>query len=377
MKNSFSIPEVNVGKFEKAMNKLVKQSIKLGMGDVQYTLINKEFVTNDKETDLFYTYKVSGETPTLNGYILVAILEKQQDLNLIFHIDKEHTLPHGLETNTNHCEHCNHKRARKHLFILKNELTGRYIQVGKSCVKDFTGGHHSPDAVANYYQFIEEIHELENFISCTRVQKYINVIEAIAFSAYFTDKDGYVKTLYHSNDNPSTKNVTFEAIGNEEILAEVIKGNYFETAEKVSEWILAQEGNNDYIVNLKTLTKEGFVTESRLGFIVSAYSSYLKAISKKKEIKETVVSNHVGEVGKRTDFQLVFERVTWFETAYGTTYIYFFFDEIGNQLIWKTGNGVRMEKGNKVNLKATIKEHGEYRDIKQTVLTRCTKIEVA
>lgn len=45
-----------------------------------------------------------------------------------------------------------------------------------------------------------------------------------------------------------------------------------------------------------------------------------------------------------------------------------------NAIIWKTSKGLGIEKGSKIHIKGTIKEHSEYDDEKQTVITRA-KVE--
>ncbi len=46
-------------------------------------------------------------------------------------------------------------------------------------------------------------------------------------------------------------------------------------------------------------------------------------------------------------------------------------DAGGNVFIWKTGSH-RIEPGKSVKGKCTVKEHGEYNKVAQTVLSRCT-----
>ena len=46
-----------------------------------------------------------------------------------------------------------------------------------------------------------------------------------------------------------------------------------------------------------------------------------------------------------------------------------FCDTDGRQLVWKTGKAIEETK---VKLKGRVKEHGEYRGIPQTVVTRCS-----
>lgn len=67
-------------------------------------------------------------------------------------------------------------------------------------------------------------------------------------------------------------------------------------------------------------------------------------------------------------------------------HIYTFADEEGNCIVWKTANPlgiwgddnkwVEAEIGCKVTLKATVKEHSEYKGVKQTVVTRAKLLAV-
>lgn len=92
------------------------------------------------------------------------------------------------------------------------------------------------------------------------------------------------------------------------------------------------------------------------------------------------ISQHVGQVGDKLDLTATFDHTAWFEcrsfTGYGTTtmYIHTFKDADGNVLIWKTSNGLGsmgLQEGDLVQIKGTVKDHSEYKDEKQTVLTRC------
>ena len=52
--------------------------------------------------------------------------------------------------------------------------------------------------------------------------------------------------------------------------------------------------------------------------------------------------------------------------------MYKFIDIEGNVFIWITSCYIDMDK--RIKLRGTIKEHSEYNNVKQTVLTRC-KVE--
>lgn len=382
-----NIPEINVEMFEGAMDKLVKLSKKLNSESIKYNRIGEKVECISKKQEpikkymKYYTYEIFGSTPTLNGYKLVAMLERQKTLNLITHIDKTIKLPDGLDTKENYCEHCNTNRARKYLFILLEEATGKLIQVGKSCVKDFTGWHKNPEMVANWYSYIEEIDGYEDYDEerlmgggYSHYTNYHEALRVIAISAYFTDHDGYVKSCENTPKNPSTAYKTrnyhhFAKIENIE------SEGYFEKAEEVKKWIMAQSNESDYMMNLQTLIKEGVVSDRKIGYLASAYFSYKRALEREKEIKREAEakkpSDFVGEVKERKTFTLTYDREITYDTDFGLTHIYFFHDENDNVLIWKTTNWLEIEEGETISIKGTVKDHNEYRGVKQTVLTRC------
>lgn len=82
-------------------------------------------------------------------------------------------------------------------------------------------------------------------------------------------------------------------------------------------------------------------------------------------------SKHIGQVGSKIELEATFKRTRWYDTRFGTTWIYTFEDAEGNCLVWKTSASIGAEEGDKVRIKGTVKDHDEYNGVKQTVLTRC------
>lgn len=98
-------------------------------------------------------------------------------------------------------------------------------------------------------------------------------------------------------------------------------------------------------------------------------------------------SQYIGEVGDKIDTVATYIKTAWFDVpsyvGFGTDTMYIHTFKIGdNTVIWKTstdnlgefneeGEWERYEEGKQIHLKGTIKEHKEYKDEKQTVLTRC------
>lgn len=111
---------------------------------------------------------------------------------------------------------------------------------------------------------------------------------------------------------------------------------------------------------------------------------------------QKAISQHIGTVGEKLSIKVTYVKTAWFDVpsyrGFGTDtmYIHTFKDADGNVLIWKTSKALcneiktpikgsddwelkyeLIEEGTEVTLKGSIKEHSEYQDEKQTVLTRC------
>lgn len=87
--------------------------------------------------------------------------------------------------------------------------------------------------------------------------------------------------------------------------------------------------------------------------------------------KEPSNSEWVGTEGERMTFEnVVLERKSSFEGRFGYSNVYTF--KAGeNILTWFSTVDIEKEVGDTFTLVGTVKNHTEYKDVKQTVLTRC------
>lgn len=92
---------------------------------------------------------------------------------------------------------------------------------------------------------------------------------------------------------------------------------------------------------------------------------------------EKAISQYVGNIGERMTFKATFLFSAWFEvrsfSGFGTDtmYVHNFKDADGNKFVWKTGRGFPFSGETQVEVTGTVKDHSEYNDEKQTILTRC------
>lgn len=91
-----------------------------------------------------------------------------------------------------------------------------------------------------------------------------------------------------------------------------------------------------------------------------------------KLIHEPSESKFVGEIGERIEIEVEVKRAIPLENYYGNI-IFTFEDDDKNVFVWKT-TPRPIEVGSRIKLRGTVKAHNIFRDVEQTVLSRCTLI---
>ena len=410
MKKEFTIPTLKIEVFQKRISKMSNKAKKLGLEPFKVEYISEEVVEvahNKKKYNLSYTtVTVEGEAPQIEGYNLIAMLERFNGENIVkrFSFTDEQLAEkqisfEQLAHRTTECNHCNSNRARKYIMVLENVETGEIIQVGKACLKDYTSSNYSAEQIASYYEDFNIIYELENvdetFLGgLTSYQMYYDLDEVMALSIEFIETKGYANSSSFMPTKQHVFNYMFERnkhkdyreMDNTDVLIE----KHTEKIQATKEFFKSEKANNDYTHNLKILLDSSKIEARHFGYVVSAYASFKKAMEKldgtwekvkaqrelernerEREQAEKLASEFVGEIGKRDTFKLTFTNHLVFENMYGVSYMYFFKDENGNVFLWTTNKDLEIEKGGEIEIVGTIKDHKVYRDVKQTVITRC------
>lgn len=409
---NFRINEMFMTELEKKLAKIQKKCEKHGCaftfketGEEFETI--KDDVTEQEITTRFVLVEVEG-TAIVNGWEFAASIDKTENGNII---DKAPScdveVPRKYWTSSLYCEHCQQKRQRRHVFLVRNTETGEFKQVGRACLAEYTHGL-SAEMVASIMECKRACEEAEaawNGCSFGSMQKYEKSEDVLALAFGAVRAFGYAPTseIYCTKERVCDyircirgelnrdafgrywKNPESERIQNEMDAHQISMTNEkdLEDSRKALEWLKEQEESTDYMHNLKTAIGE-YTNASRMGLLISLVPTYCKAIEREIErqkreeekAKEAQESKHVGEVGKRYSFIIDSFRIltSWhndFGGYYGgEIYIYKFTDADGNVYIWKTGNALDDNCIGKT-MTGTIKEHGEFNGVKQNNLTRC------
>lgn len=347
-----------------------------------------------------------------NGWELRARVEQGEKGRIVRGIGFKE-VPASWYTDECRCDHCNAKRFRKISFYCEHE-NGEIKQVGKNCLRDFTGI--SPESAVIWSEVYNTItmprHVGGKKWSELSLFQLVETELALAHSCDSIQKNGYRKTCelnctredvaakLKSDSTPSqdgikkAKLIMAWLIGLDPIVRNEQKAIHDAELKAKATRLFADEQRvldlqRNQIGRLEShciaFALSGFAKYQDLGvlsYMPIAYEKYTNAIAQrnywaaKRQIWEAErldavkKSQHIGTIGQRISVNVVSARLlTSWETEYGILYMYQFKDNNGNVYIWKTGKEVDTDTN--IVLKGTVKQHNTFREVKQTVLTRC------
>lgn len=338
--------------------------------------------------------RVHGETPKLAGWSLVAKVEWLGDERLVSCVPGE-TCPETYRTGDFTCDHCNTDRRRKEVFILRKD---GYVQVGRSCLRDFLGGKSPEDLLAAaewLFRMDAEVGICEGF-GGSYVPTSADTLYYLSCVAICIRRLGWLSR--GASLNGSTADDAWElaippinasARRKHEQWVEHAKLHYQDRdkaqAEDALEWARALPTTDvgDYIYNLGVACRAGYVTCKTIGLVASAISAHLRHLNREKELQQrkredaTKSREWVGEVKKRKVFEkLTIKRLTYIDGRFGLTTLIHFEDRPGNQIKWFASKEQDdLHEGDVIDIRATVKAHSEYKKVKQTIVNRAVIVK--
>lgn len=407
----YSIPEMNMESLEKKLTRIANKAQKYGC-DFHYEKLGEHYEDHTLSEEIgwdsaenrpiYRFYKVTVKhidievsgLAAVNGWKFAASLEYHANGNIISGTG-EIEIPERYYNCEPWCEHCKTKRDRAYSYIVYNEESGEFKQVGKSCLRDFTGGL-SAEQAAQYEQWIKEAEDAQTGGGSWWTREYFDVLDYMVFVAETIRVFGYVK---RDGSDISTADRAEELYRHhygkrlpqskllQARLAEAEQRGFvndnpvsIKLAETVRDWIVNNERNDNYFHNLKVACSGEVLDLKNIGLLASAFPAFDRELEREAERKAREAaeaeakahSSWMGEVGDRVSFEILdCHCITSWETQWGYTSVYKFVSKDGRQATWKTSTYVDQEKSIGKVLTGTVKEQKEYRGIKQTELTRC------
>lgn len=388
---TYEIFEGNMERLSKKLNTISNKCTKYGC-EFHFEELGESFrkvkdeTTGEVRTARFITVDVSGKAQIFS-WEFIATIEHSKPVNIIRSFRPEVEIPEHFYTVDTYCEHCKTRRYRKDTYIVRNTETGEFKQVGKSCLRDFTGGL-SAEQVASYISWFDEV--IKGEAVEPGFKSYDSTEEVLRFAVESVRLYGFTKTEAWAGAD-STRDVVCEQLHqygkyNDRIIKDGFDPDHKGNAEKtkaIMAWVESLPEQFGYISNLKATMARSYCERRDIGIICSAVASYNREMEyqarKAVQRKQASNSQWVGNEGDRIELHnLQVRLLTSWDTMYGMTYLYKFIDEQGNTLTWKTGKWLgatdEITPDLRISLKGTIKKHSEFNHELQTELTRCTVI---
>lgn len=418
-----TINALNLDWIKERINTYNKKAKKLNLNEIELIEENRRIKEVKINHDIYTEKKVlelvdiSFEAEVLTfdkGKIIAKITHLSYDDENVFKIyDYEAIENFGLEkikTLASNCEHCNSNRRRKITYLIKLYDEEKIIQVGRTCMKEYTSIYNI-NSVLSMYDLLEDLEEqiCRDPFGAEREEFFNNTIDVLLLIKNEVEKNGYIsnsKAMLSNNLIPTSK-VIYNEIYNEHGIEKVREKKQYDKdtikALKVIEEKINYIINYDYekyIISEKysdKLDSEEKKIKFRDSFnfklfeavsnkycklnaipVLSAFfMSYDILVETKEKIdlreKNAFYSEYYGSIKEKIEVDVELKKINSFESFYGynnTNYIYTFKKD-NYTFTWITSKDLDIEIGEKINLKGTIKEHKEFNGIKQTVLTRC------
>lgn len=399
--STYFILESNLDRLENKLKAIERKCKKLGCSFI-YKKTGEIFKDIEVDGQLIKSKFIvveAGGSAVINGWRLVASLEPTPNGNRITQFDLHVSVPKDYYYCDICCDHCNTLRNRKHSYLLYNHSKDEWKQVGKSCLREFTGGLDAESA-ARYVSWFETLIEGQSPSGDRQPVKYYPVLDVLRYAVECVNKFGYVSNAdareqcrkstshkafsFYLLDNNLLNSSDIEVIRNQMIESKFNSNDadVIRTSNEIFNWVTNYSGEpNEYMHNLSVIFKNMYMRKADVSIVVSSVKGYqnhlryeAEALRRQAEHDAQMVSVHVGNIGDKIEFDGEASVISNYDTQWGMSTFYKIVDTEGNVYTWYTSTCI--ECGKKLHFKATVKDHDEFNGIKQTKLTRCRVTEL-
>lgn len=393
---SFAQVEATREKFEKLNARAAKKGLS---GSWEFTKVERVVETFEHPAtglpveEVWYDCTVGGSPIAFDGWQFIATLDWDEYAGLIIR-----AMPGAVQVERENlregwCDHCKTTRSRRVTYVVRDMNNGQQLQVGRSCIKDFTGWQgniawleknnvredgffgeggridYSPVTVlATAWAVIK----LNGFVPSSRYWETTTTKQLVDMALYPNLKDAKEREFAESL-RPLAKEATGRA---EEVRAFLLSDDF--------------SGTGDYVLNLKAAAAGERVSPRNFGLLVSAPQAHARHLEKTliRQTKAKLGENSEwvgrvaakGEKADRREMEVTVAGIHWRDNPYSDddeqSPTYTLVDADGNVLKWfASTDALGEDEGARFVVKASIKAHKEWKDTKETHVTRVAVVK--
>lgn len=302
-----------------------------------------------------------------------------------------------------HCDHCGKRRGRSKLHIVRENATGRLLQLGHDCIALYTGVSPKGLWLLEIEDDLEGLTGDDDSSPRARRDYSAKITDVLAFAWAHADQGrdyksraaaewGVTSTGTHVRTSlfvplDRLRNNRYPGGGPEYLY---YRDKAAEAATYAAdETLLADiraavetvDADSDYGMNLRTIlaAPSGFVSDKNVGILASLVAVYArnKELAVKRAQAPKIAAGFLGDVKQRLrGLQLHLRTVRHSENDWGRTTFLVGLTPDNHLAMWSASAELDLEVGDTITLDATVKAHDEYKGDDQTVLTRGKILEV-
>lgn len=403
-----TIPENRLGQLKAGLAKLNKRAVKLGLEPVVLVAseprsqIITELVPVEHQDPYsaipqtvqrhvwVVDVRFEGVAPRVGGFSFVARLDHQEGGNLVLRAPGVETDLDGWRVTGSRCQHCGLDRRRSATFLLQNEQ-GALIQVGKSCLEDYTGTTNIASAVELFkcwQEILVGLGDEGEYGFGGGWEPDVAPVEYVAAAIASIRHRGFHKSGSERSTRSDCDFLTSACPkdkdkgnrGDKELIAAWHKGQptdaQKEEGSAVLAWALASKDSTDYMHNARLACASRTLISRTEGILASLPVSYDKAMGIERERKTRQPAGpHVGAIGERITTKITVKLVRGYESDFGTGVMLLMFDENNSALKTFTSGKLQDQEDfdGEWHLRGTVKKHETDAKYSEpvTLLTRC------
>lgn len=406
---------------DKFNRKLISLNKRLAKYGSQISLINKTsgyqqftLLVNDKVIPAYRKInELTFELPEVQGKENVKFLGNysiRSGVPQVYSVDNAIPLNQVFDA-SGKCDHCSHNRKRTTWAFFEED--GEIKQIGSTCVMDYYGFPINEIMNSMDVTFISYLEAVEDTQVIASGDDEDLIFKRMAAEwSYFSLKD-YLPHLMRATNNfknfwkKSPEGTTQTAMRSffSKSLQKLSEEEYQEIENMIKDrWPYNPNSNSDFAFNILSnlWTSDGqFIDKyslENIGIVSWAiWESVFKSLEKAKNKKSHIANAHIGNIKDKIEISGFIKRENSIDTVYGFLDIYSIRTSEG-LLKWFTSSPVdinlhhlqpdkyssltgwmdelRENKGVKVKIRATIKGHSEYNNMKETIVKNVKILEI-
>lgn len=296
------------------------------------------------------------------------------------------------------CDHCKTQRKRVRVYVVREDSTGKLIQLGHNCIQLFTGLEPKGLWALSFDHELKEFSERDEFGSLGSGSRDFGIAIDTVLALSFAYSDGGRAYVSKAKADEWGKESTVERIRmhlfsppkatshpNDRGYREYQEYlDFCAKASEVSDELLAAikasaetlRAGTDYADNMAIIlaAESGYVSRRNVGVLASLVAVYRRGLedAAKRAAQPAPATGFLGEVGDRLkNVEIVARTVKVWEGYYGMTTFLVGTTDSGHTVVWKASGQRNWEPGDRIKLTAaTIKAQENYQGTDQTVVTR-------